>query len=100
MFLKDRKEILRTLIGGVYVDAYDPEHIALTISWVDGADSTKREVVLPPLAHRLIREWAAQGCSVSTIAVQLEARGIRTKYGAVWNARAVQKAVDRMIARG
>lgn len=94
----DRKEILRTVIGGVYVDAHEPEHIEVTIVWADGAVSTKCQVVLSPLAHRLIREWAVQGYSVSMIAAQLTARGILTKYGTPWNARAVQKALDRMNA--
>lgn len=94
----DRKEILRALIEGVYVDTYDPERIGLTIVWVDGACSTTCEVVLPPGAHRLIRRWASEGYSPSLIAEKLTASGVLTKYGTAWHAKAVQKALDRMMS--
>lgn len=95
----DRKEILRTLIDRVYVDAYEPEGIELTLVWADGSATTKHHVALPVLAHRLIREGVAEGLDPATIAARLTVRGIRTKYGTEWTATAVQRAVHRMMKR-
>ncbi|MEO6030200.1 MAG: recombinase family protein [Candidatus Binatia bacterium] len=95
----DRKEILRALIADVYVEAVDRERIDLTVLWSDGAVETQRQVILSPRAHRLIREWAAEGLSETAIAVRLGDLGIRTKYGTEWSAKAVHRALARMTER-
>ena len=86
---RDRKQLLRTFVDKVLVEARTREFIRARVVWADGTPDEEIEVKLPGYAHRLIVAWAAEGAAPASIAQRLNAEGLVTKTGRPWSRKAV-----------
>ncbi len=75
---EERKEILRTLVKRVVVDAHHADRLELRIVWRDGVPDTRTTAWLFRRAHAVAVKLAAEGQTHAAIATALSAMGLTT----------------------
>jgi DNA invertase Pin-like site-specific DNA recombinase len=98
--LQDRKQVLRTVIDAVLIEAIEPERIRAHVRWRDSTTGTRLELRRPEYFHARIMSLYRERMHASEIARALNAEGARTRLGTSWDAGTVRRIIAHRRHRG